>query len=185
MVRAAHLAAGAIAAAFLLAGAGGAVAAADTPSESAGSENANSRPRAATAVRPRPRAPLTTMRSPAAARIPRPPPAMKPTRRSRAPPLRRSDSTRVASGDEPTEEKKPVEPDHGTDELPRQDINRVPLRPEAPPPLELVPLPEAPRRACPRNTAARRSAPRHSRHARRPRHGRLGCGRRQHTVRRE
>ena len=43
MVKAAtHLAAGAIAAAFLLAGAGGAVAAADTPSGSAGSENANS-----------------------------------------------------------------------------------------------------------------------------------------------
>ena len=79
---AAHLAAGAIAAAFLLAGAGGAVAAADTPSESAGSENANSTA-SQTAVPPRPRAPLTTMRSPAAARMPGPP-AMKPARRAKA-----------------------------------------------------------------------------------------------------
>src|SRR6478752_758692 len=119
MVKAAtHLAAGAIAAAFLLAGAGGAVAAADTPSGSAGSENANS-----------------------TASDSGPAPAPGPVDNNA---FSSSGENARAAGDEQAGEQKPVKPDHGTSDLPGKSINRVPLRPEAPPPLDLVPLPEAP-----------------------------------------
>lgn len=142
MVKAAtHLAAGAIAAAFLLAGAGGAVAAADTPSESAGSENANSTASdSGPAPAPRPVDNNAFSSSGENARAA----GDEAGKAVESKDTEAKDSTQVASGDEQAGEQKPVKPDHGTSDLPGKSINRVPLRPETPPPLDLVPLPEAP-----------------------------------------
>jgi hypothetical protein len=141
MVKAAtHLAAGAIAAAFLLAGAGGAIAAADTPSESAGSESANgtaSDSGPAPSPHPADNNSFSSSSENAGAAGDE---ADKAVESNGA---EAKDSTRAESSAEQTEEKKPVEPDHSTTDSPGKTINRVPLGPEAPP-LELVPLPEAP-----------------------------------------
>ena len=140
MVKAAtHLAAGAIAAVVLLAGAGGAVAGADAPAESAENKNDNSSA-SESGPAPAPHAvdnsTISTSENARAAGDEGDKPVDSGGTEAR-------DSTRVESSEEQTEEKKPVEPDHGTSDDPDKTINRVPLRPEAPP-LDLVPLPEAP-----------------------------------------
>jgi len=136
-----HLAAGAIAAAFLLAGTGGAVAAADTPSGSAGSENANSTAsNSGPAPAPHPVDNNAFSSSGENARAA----ADEADKAIDSKDTEAKDSTQVPSGDEQAGEQKPVGPDHGTSDLPGKSINKVPLRPEAPPPLDVLPLPEAP-----------------------------------------
>lgn len=130
-----HLAAGAIAAAFLLAGIGGAVAGADT-GDSAGSENNNS---AASASGP------DSAESPADNNSFSGPnvgdQADGPVETTG---IDTKDSAREQSVDEHTGEK-PANHPPGTGDCPGdKTINRVPLRPEAPPPLNLGPLPQPP-----------------------------------------
>ena len=113
-----HLAAGAIAAAFLLAGTGGAVAAADTRSESAGSENANSTAsNSGPAPAPHPVDNNAFSSSGENARAA----ADEADKAIDSKDTEAKDSTQVPSGDEQAGEQKPVKPDHGTSDLPRQE----------------------------------------------------------------
>ena len=148
MVRAgAHLAAGAIAAALLLTGAGGAVAVADTPADSAVSKNANGTAPDSSAAAAEHSVDNNTFSSSENARS-------AGEQADNAVASNGSDAKdppRVGSGDEQINEKKPDEkkPDHdpGTSDWPGdKTINKVPQRPEAPPPVDLAPLPEAPLR---------------------------------------
>jgi hypothetical protein len=143
-----YLAAGTIAAALVLAS-GGAVAAADTTGDSAGSDNTtNSTADAGNAPASDHSVEANTLSSGGnekAASDPAPNPVESSGGDAK-------DPAPTESSDEPVE-KKPVEHDPGTHDNPGdKSINRVPLRPEAPPllrpeappPLDLVPLPEAP-----------------------------------------
>ena len=183
MVKAAtHLAAGAIAAAFLLAGAGGAVAAADTPSGSAGSENANSTASdSGPAPAPRPVDNNAFSSSGENARAA----GDEAGKAVESKDTEAKDSIQVASGDEQAGEQKPVKPDHGTSDLPGKSINRVPLRPEAPPPLDLVPLPEAPLAPALEAPPPADLPPVIPATTSQPRHGGRGCGRSSTPSRRE
>ena len=150
MVKAgAHLAAGAIAAALLLTGAGGAVAVADTPADSTASENSNSTAPDSSAapaehsVKAEHPVDNNTFSSSENARSP----GDQADNESNGGDAK--DSAREEPGDEQIDEKTPDEkkPDHdpGTSDDPGgKTINRVPLLPEAPPPVDLAPLPEAP-----------------------------------------
>jgi hypothetical protein len=145
MVRAgAHLAAGAIAAALLLTGAGGAVAVADTPAGSAASENANN-----TA----PDSSAAPAEHSSEAEHPADNNTLSSSENARSPGDQADnesnggdakDSAREEPGDEQIDEKKPDQDPGTSDDPGDKTINKVPLRPEAPPPVELAPLPEAP-----------------------------------------
>ena len=143
MVRAgAHLAAGAIAAALLLTGAGGAVAVADTPADSAVSKNANGTAPDSSAAAAEHSVDNNTFSSSENARS-------AGEQADNAVASNGSDAKdppRVGSGDEQINEKKP-DHDPGTSDSPGdKTINKVPQRPEAPPRVDLAPLPEAPPR---------------------------------------
>jgi hypothetical protein len=143
MVRAgAHLAAGAIAAALLLTGSGGAVAVADTTADSAGSENANSTASdssAATSERPVDNRVFSSSDNARAAGDQAADKAVESNGSDQ------KNSAREESGGEQIDKKKKPDHDPGTSDRPGgKTINRVPLRPEAPPPVDLAPLPEAP-----------------------------------------
>jgi hypothetical protein len=163
MVKAgAHLAAGAIAAALLLTGAGGAVAFADTPADSTASENSNSTAPDSSAapaehsVKAEHPVDNNTLSSSENARSP----GDQADNESNGGDAK--DSAREEPGDEQIDEKQPDEkqpeekqPDHdpgasncsggsASDCPGGKTITRVPLRPEAPPPVDLAPLPEAP-----------------------------------------
>jgi len=121
-----HLAAGAIAAAFLLACIGGAVASAD-PADSPGTENTNS---------------TTSDTGPATAERSGGVEADKAVESQGADP--KDLAREQQSADEHTQEK-PADHDPGTGDCPGdKTISRVPPRPEAPPPRNLGPLPEPP-----------------------------------------
>ena len=196
MVKAgAHLAAGAIAAALLLTGAGGAVAVADTPADSTASENSNSTAPDSSAapaehsVKAEHPVDNNTFSSSENAR----------SAGDQADNAVESnggdakDSAREEPGDQQIDEKKPDEkkPDHasgGTSDCPGgKTINRVPLLPEAPPPVDLAPLPEAPLAPALETPPPADLPPSsgHSGHARRPRHGGCGCRRSRTPSRRE
>jgi hypothetical protein len=140
MVRAGrHLAAAAIAAALLLAGAG-AVASADTTGESAGGESgsstaADSGPAEAshpdTGTFSGNERPTATAGDQADSVV-------------EHPATEAAGSAPEKSGDEPTEEKPAVVHDHCSDECPGKTVNKAPAVPQAPPPMDLAPLPEAP-----------------------------------------
>jgi hypothetical protein len=142
MVRAGtHLAAGAIAAALLLAGAGGAVASADTTGESAGGESASgtAADSGAPAAHSEPN-PLSSTEHPTSTA------GDKADKAVERPATEAAESAAEKSGEEPTEEKPPVVRDHGSDEYPGKTVTKTPVVPEAPPPMDLAPLPapEAP-----------------------------------------
>ena len=187
MVRAgAHLAAGAIAAALLLTGAGGAVAVADTPADSAVSKNANGTAPDSSAAAAEHSVDNNTFSSSENARS-------AGEQADNAVASNGSDAKdppRVGSGDEQINEKKPDEkkPDHdpGTSDWPGdKTINRVPHTSRSAASRRPGPAARSAASTCPRNATARRSTPHHSGHARRPRHGGCGCRRSRTTSRRE
>lgn len=145
MVRAGtHLAAGAMAAALLLAGAGGALASADTGGESAGGESASSSSSGAADSGP---APAARSVDAGAASGPEHPTATVGDQSDEAverPATEAAESAREKPAEQPTEEKPPVEHDNGSDEYPGKTVTKAPAISEAPPPMELAPVPEAP-----------------------------------------
>jgi hypothetical protein len=142
-----YLAAAAIAAALVLASGGGGIAAADTTGDSAGSDNttktANTTDSSAASgnaaasehsVEPNT---FSGSDNEKAASDPAPDPVDSSAGSAK-------DPTPTGSSEAPVE-KKPVDKDPGTHDNPGdKSISRVPLRPEAPPPLDLIPLPQAP-----------------------------------------
>ena len=212
MVKAgAHLAAGAIAAALLLTGAGGAVAVADTPADSTASENSNSTAPDSSAapaehsVKAEHPVDNNTFSSSENARSAgdQADNAVRATAATRRTPLERSPVTSRSTRRSPTRRSPTTIPARATTPAARRSIEcryfpklRLPStwprcpkrRLRRPGPAARcaapTPLPAAPS-TCPRNATARRYTPHHSGHARRPRHGGCGCRRSRTPSRRE
>jgi hypothetical protein len=148
-----YLAAGAVAAALVLASGGGAVAAADTTGDSAGSDNTTNSTGDAGNAEPTNHSVEANTLSSGGNEKAASDPAPNAVESSGGDATK--DPAPTESSDEPVV-KKPVGNDPGTHDSPGdKSINRVPLRPEAPPPLDLVPLPQAP----PANLAPLPAAP--------------------------
>jgi hypothetical protein len=131
-----------MAAALLLAGAGGALASADTGGESAGGESASSSGAAESGP-----APAAHSVDAGAASGTEHPTATVGDQADRAvgrPATEEADATPEKPAEQPTEEKPPAEHDHGSDECPGTTVNKTPVVSQAPPPMELAPVPEAP-----------------------------------------
>jgi hypothetical protein len=126
-------------AALLLAGAGGAVASADTGGESAGGESASSSAAesgAAAAAHSVDAGTASGTEHPTATVGDQ---AGRPVER---PATAGAESGPEKPAEQPTDEKPPVE--HVSDVGPGKTVNKTPVASEAPPPMELAPVPEAP-----------------------------------------
>jgi hypothetical protein len=148
MVRAGtHLAAGAMAAALLLAGAGGALAFADTGGESAGGESASGSSSGSNGAEDSGPASAAHSADAGAASGPERPTSTVGDQAERAvepPATEAADSAPEKPAEQPTEKKPPVEHVHGSDKCPCKTVNKTPVVSEAPPPMELAPVPQAP-----------------------------------------